>query len=131
MKNMIFSTAIFTAMTLSASLVHAQEVEPKINRIQLKEQVREAVQSSANHDANQMKTERQQSRISQNTQTVEAARKMEQKRYQNNERKQYEQRKKSHHDSSRSSHYGQGYESRARSMGASSRAGSSGHSGRR
>jgi hypothetical protein len=131
MKNITISTIIMATMAFSTNLVQAQDSEPKINRIQLKEQVREVVQSSANDDARFMKTERHQNRVSQDKQASEAAKKMEQHRYQYQQRKQYEQHTNSQYNSNRSSHYGQGYESRTRSMGASSSGGSSRQGGRR
>jgi len=130
MKNITLSTVIATTITLSAGFVQAQDAEPKLNRIELKEQVREAVQTTANNeDARIMKTERHQNRVSQDNQAGEAAKKMEQHRYQNQERKQ--KQSDSQYNSNRTSHYGQGYESRSGSMGASSRGGSSRQGGRR
>jgi hypothetical protein len=128
MKKTTLSTIIVATMTLSAGFAHAQDAEPKINRIQLNEQVREAVQTSANEEARIRNTERHQDRISQDKQTGAADHKMEQNRNKYQERKQHEQQTKSRYDSNSTSRYGQGYESRTRSMGTFSQ-GSSGRQG--
>jgi hypothetical protein len=114
MKNTTLSTIILATVTLSAGLAHAQDAEPKINRIQLNEQVREAVQTSANEEARIRKTERHQDRISQDKQADTTEQKIEQHRYRYQER----------NEVNKTSRYGQGYESRTRSMGASSHGGS-------
>jgi len=121
MKNTTLYSIIATTMALSSGLAHAQDVEPMINRIQLNEQVREAVLASTHEEARIRNTERHQDRISQDKQAGATEQKMEQHRYKYQER----------NDSNRSSYYGQGYESRTRSMGAFSQGGSSRQGGGR
>ena len=122
MKNTTLSTIIIATFTLSAGFAHAQDAEPKVNRIQLNEQIREVVQTSVDDESRIRKTERHQDRITQDKQTGVTDKKMEQHRYK------YQERNKSN----KTSNYGRGYESRSRSMGASSsRGGASRQGGRR
>jgi len=107
MKNTTLSSIIATTIALSSGLAHAQDAESKISPIQLNEQVREAAEASTHEEAKIRNTVRDQYRISEDKQVGDTEQKMEQHRYQ------YKQ----HNESNRSSHYGQGYESRTKSMG--------------
>jgi len=121
MKYTTLSSIIIASITFSAGIAHAQDAEPKINRIQLNEQIREAVQTSANEESRIRHTERHQYQMSDDKQAGANNQKMKQNRYK------YQKLNKSNNTSS----YGQGYESRSRSMGASLHGGSNRQGGRR
>jgi len=123
--------AIMATASLSASVSQAQNTEPKIDRVQLKEQVREAAQSEANDNTRFMNAEQHQNRIIQQQKAGATNQSMEQHQNKYQHRNQHESQTKSQSDTHRTSRYGQGYESRTRSMGTSTNGASARHGGRR